>query len=183
MQEAPQQKRLALVLLDSSLGIVSYTAEAIRVLTYPRDAKSLHSILPQVDAKLRSLLDRLRCSPPNQKQKFKSGRRLYHVQMFDLTPYPNCVGSMNGSSSVHTLLLERCDPGVVDLSTAAEQFHLTPREYETVELLLQGLTTKEIANAMGISSHTVKAFLRLVMSKMHVSTRSGIIGKIVRLSR
>ena len=31
---------------------------------------------------------------------------------------------------------------------------------------------------MGISANTVKAFLRLVMGKMKVSTRSGIVGKI-----
>jgi DNA-binding CsgD family transcriptional regulator len=45
--------------------------------------------------------------------------------------------------------------------------------------LLQGLTSKEIAQRMGISPNTVKAFLRLVMVKMGVSTRSGIVGKIV----
>jgi hypothetical protein len=32
---------------------------------------------------------------------------------------------------------------------------------------------------MSISPNTVKAFIRLVMVKMNVSTRSGIIGKIV----
>jgi len=47
-----------------------------------------------------------------------------------------------------------------------------------VEYLLQGLTSKEIAARMNISPNTVKAFLRLVMVKMKVSTRSGIAGKI-----
>ena len=61
----------------------------------------------------------------------------------------------------------------------SERFGLTPRERETVKLLLQGLTSKEIAAQMGISSNTVKAFVRLVMIKMGVSTRSGIAGKIV----
>jgi DNA-binding CsgD family transcriptional regulator len=56
---------------------------------------------------------------------------------------------------------------------------LTQREQETVKLLLQGLTSKEIAGRMGISANTVKAFVRLVMIKMGVSTRSGIAGKIV----
>jgi DNA-binding CsgD family transcriptional regulator len=32
---------------------------------------------------------------------------------------------------------------------------------------------------MGISPNTVKAFLRLVMVKMGVSTRSGIVGRFV----
>jgi DNA-binding CsgD family transcriptional regulator len=47
-----------------------------------------------------------------------------------------------------------------------------------VEYLIQGLTSKEIAVRMNISPNTVKAFLRLVMVKMKVSTRSGIAGKI-----
>jgi hypothetical protein len=49
-----------------------------------------------------------------------------------------------------------------------------------VEFLLQGLTSKEIANRMNISVNTVKAFLRLIMVKMNVSTRSGIAGKVAR---
>jgi DNA-binding CsgD family transcriptional regulator len=61
----------------------------------------------------------------------------------------------------------------------SSQFGLTRREQETIQLLLQGLTSKEIAERMGISPNTVKAFLRLVMVKMGVSTRSGIVGKIV----
>jgi DNA-binding CsgD family transcriptional regulator len=56
---------------------------------------------------------------------------------------------------------------------------LTQREQETVKLLLQGLTSKEIAVRMEISANTVKAFVRLVMIKMGVSTRSGIAGKFV----
>jgi DNA-binding CsgD family transcriptional regulator len=65
------------------------------------------------------------------------------------------------------------------LSQMSEQFALTEREKETVELLLQGLTSKEIAIRMNISPNTVKAFLRLVMVKMGVSTRSGIVGRVV----
>jgi LuxR family transcriptional regulator, regulator of acetate metabolism len=56
---------------------------------------------------------------------------------------------------------------------------LTQREKETVELLIQGLTSKEIATRMKISPNTVKAFLRIVMVKMGVSTRSGILGKVI----
>jgi DNA-binding CsgD family transcriptional regulator len=44
---------------------------------------------------------------------------------------------------------------------------------------MQGLTNKEIGQRMNISPNTVKAFLKLIMMKMGVSTRSGIIGKTV----
>ena len=76
------------------------------------------------------------------------------------------------------VLLERNAAGSTGLIEISEQFNLTQRERETVELLLKGLTSKEIANRMQISVNTVKAFLRLVMVKMKVSNRSGIAGKV-----
>jgi len=77
------------------------------------------------------------------------------------------------------VLLERDEAsGYSALAEISEQFDLTQRERETIEFLLQGLTSKEIAIRMKISPNTVKAFLRLVMVKMQVSTRSGIAGKI-----
>jgi DNA-binding CsgD family transcriptional regulator len=41
------------------------------------------------------------------------------------------------------------------------------------------LTSKEIATRLEISPNTVKAFVRLVMVKMGVTTRSGIVGKLL----
>ena len=79
------------------------------------------------------------------------------------------------------ILLERIAPKSVDISDVAQQFRLTQREQETVGLLTLGLTSKEIASRMNISPNTVKAFFRLVMTKMAVSTRAGIVGKIARL--
>ena len=77
------------------------------------------------------------------------------------------------------VLLERDTANIHSaLADISAQFGLTQREGETVEFLLQGLTSKEIGTRMNISANTVKAFLRLVMVKMKVSTRSGIAGKI-----
>lgn len=67
----------------------------------------------------------------------------------------------------------------VVLQEIAKHFRLTAREQEIITCLLEGLTSKEIVQRMDISPSTVKAFIRLVMVKMGVSTRSGIIGKIV----
>jgi DNA-binding CsgD family transcriptional regulator len=77
------------------------------------------------------------------------------------------------------VMLERKSNEVVMIAEIAARFGLTSREQETVQFLLEGLTSKEIAQRMKISPNTVKAFIRLVMVKMGVSTRSGIIGKIV----
>lgn len=77
------------------------------------------------------------------------------------------------------VLLERRSDHSVKLAETSERFGLTAREQETVANLLEGLTSKEIAQRMNISPNTVKAFLRLTMVKMNVSTRSGIIGRII----
>jgi DNA-binding CsgD family transcriptional regulator len=81
------------------------------------------------------------------------------------------------------VLLERDAAASTGLTEISAQFNLTQRERETVEFLLQGLTSKEIATRMQISPNTVKAFLRLVMVKMKVSTRSGIAGRIAGSAR
>jgi DNA-binding CsgD family transcriptional regulator len=60
-----------------------------------------------------------------------------------------------------------------------DQYHLTPREGQAVELLLQGLASKEISARMKISPNTVKVFLRLAMVKMGASSRSGILSKFI----
>jgi len=71
--------------------------------------------------------------------------------------------------------------GPLALSQVSEQFHLTHREQQAVALLLQGLSNKEVAENMGISANTVKAFLRIATIKMGVSSRSGIVTKILGL--
>ncbi len=60
------------------------------------------------------------------------------------------------------------------------EYRLTEREHEALRGIAQGLTTKELARQMSISPNTVKAFLRLIMIKMGVSTRAGIVAKLLK---
>src|SRR5436853_1546079 len=61
------------------------------------------------------------------------------------------------------------------------KYHLSRREGETVRFLIEGLTNKEIAARMGISPDTVKVFLRLAVMEMGVSSRRGIMSKLIHL--
>ena len=65
------------------------------------------------------------------------------------------------------------------LSRVSRQFNFTQREQEVLKYLLQGLTGKAIANRMNISPNTVKAFLRMIMIKTGVSSRSEMVSKII----
>jgi DNA-binding NarL/FixJ family response regulator len=54
---------------------------------------------------------------------------------------------------------------------------LSLRETATLELLVQGLTTKEIADRLDLSIHTVDTHLRNIYRKLHVHSRAGAVAK------
>ena len=64
---------------------------------------------------------------------------------------------------------------------------LTPREKETLKYIVLGLTNKEIAQKMGITHHTVKAFIASMFDKLGGGRRSdlairALIYKIVEIN-
>ncbi len=63
------------------------------------------------------------------------------------------------------------------LAHVSSQFGLSPRESQVLRLVLRGLASKEIASEMKLSPNTVKAFIRMLMIKMAVSTRARIVVK------
>lgn len=67
--------------------------------------------------------------------------------------------------------------GLID--QIAVECNLTEREVHVLKCLSVGLTSKEVAVRMQISPNTVKSYIRLIMVKMHVNTRTGIVSKIL----
>ncbi len=57
---------------------------------------------------------------------------------------------------------------------------LSQRERQTLELLVQGLTTKEIADHLALSIHTVDTHLRNVYRKLHVHSRASAVAKAMQ---
>ncbi len=105
---------------------------------------------------------------------FRSGRRRYLCRAFLVDS--DAKGPSRASIAV---LLERAPVGLIPLSPVSEQSNLTRRERDALEYLLQGLSNKEIASRMNVSPNTVKAFLRLIMLKMDVSSRAAIVARIM----
>jgi DNA-binding NarL/FixJ family response regulator len=54
---------------------------------------------------------------------------------------------------------------------------LTPREREVTELLVQGLANKEIAQALVISTNTVKRYLKSIFEKLDVDSRAAAVAR------
>jgi DNA-binding CsgD family transcriptional regulator len=163
------------LLLDAGLNLIASNHPALQILSFSCEVNRIKQ--PKV-----SLADRVRTTLLDHKHQggtafvkdFMSGKRRYVCKSFQVA----CNDGNDSLQPAFAVLLERQAAGNTALTEISAQFDLTRRECETVEFLLQGLTSKEIATRMKISPNTVKAFLRLVMVKMKVSTRSGIAGKI-----
>lgn len=56
--------------------------------------------------------------------------------------------------------------------------HLTPREHEVMEMVTEGKSNKEIANALGVSAKTIEAHRARVMEKM----QAGSLAELVRMA-
>ncbi len=168
-QDVPEH--IGFVLFDAANWPIYFNREALRVLAYPHRVKSADGLATILPLQIRSLLDD--GHPAGGSLRFHSGRRLYVCRVFPVT---HGVGQF--SRDMKGLLLERAAPRALDISEASERFRLTPRECQTARFLMEGLTSKEIASRMSISPNTVKTFVRILMMKMEVPTRSGIVGKL-----
>ncbi|HEY7097132.1 MAG TPA: LuxR C-terminal-related transcriptional regulator [Terriglobales bacterium] len=166
--------RPGFIVVDTELNLVASNQEAVKILLFPRAPDKLTEARNQLFAKIRSQLNGdgfTDCA--TSVREFRSGKRVYFCRSFLLQPVDS-----SGSQGLTLLLFQRRPSPLTALSEVSVRYALTPREQYAVQLLLGGLTSKEIAREMGVSPNTVKAFLRMVMVKMGVTTRSGIVGKI-----
>jgi DNA-binding CsgD family transcriptional regulator len=173
MSVEAHQDGMGLLLLDLNFKPIYASNAATSILHYvarPDAVGNRATVQEEIQVILQA--DRYNVGLPPRD--FVSGRRRYICRSFlieslDDGPRPPVVA----------LMLERRPRDPLMLSDVARRFHLSLRETETVHHLIDGLTTKEAAQRMNISPNTVKQFVRLIMSKMSVTTRSGIIGKLL----
>jgi DNA-binding CsgD family transcriptional regulator len=165
--------RCGFLLLDTSLNLIASNPEAVQILSYPSKPDRIKQLNVFLSDRVRTVLMDGQSSESNGVKEYQSGRRRYICRRFQI----DCNGRYALQPAI-AMLFERTATPDLALEELCRQFDLTHRERETVELLVQGLTTKEIANRLSISPNTVKAFVRIVMVKMNVSTRSGIVGRL-----
>ncbi len=171
------RRGIGLIVADLNLTLIYTSSAATSILQYPAQPGAIAS-RTIVQERIRSILPTDGFNTESSSQDFVSGRRRYVCRPF-------LVESLDHGSRppIVALTLERRPRDPLVLAEVGRRFHLSPREIETVQHLIHGLTTKEAAQRMKISPNTVKQFVRLIMSKMNVSTRSGIIGRLVETNR
>jgi two-component system nitrate/nitrite response regulator NarL len=61
-----------------------------------------------------------------------------------------------------------------------EREPLTPREIEVFELVGKGLSNRDIAEALGISTHTAKYHVAQILAKVNAATRAEAVSEGLR---
>lgn len=161
-----------LIVMDLSLKPVAVDAGAAAILKASNGRCDNGNLLPaEILHKLSSLTaDDL----SSFKGHFRLGKRDYACRSYLIHPKPGAF-----APSMVALHLHR-DASVSDAITGvAFLYSLTLREQEALSKISMGLTSKEVAEQMKISPNTVKAFLRSIMLKMGVTTRAGLVGKVL----
>jgi len=175
---SPNRSETGFLLLNDALKPLYMNARAVEILLHPEDPNGTKDIAKQLASKIRAMVANGR---PHGEisacKEFLSGSRHYVCQFYQVRLPGNGSNGSKGSSMA--LLLERAPRVVVDMVTICDQYHLPPRECQTVGFLIRGLASKEIAAQMRISANTVKVYLRLAMVKMGVTSRSEIMSKFI----
>jgi DNA-binding NarL/FixJ family response regulator len=84
-----------------------------------------------------------------------------------------------GTGAGALVLLERAQPQPLSDLGLRERYMLTPREVEVAHLLGQGSTNADVAETLGISSHTAERHTEHVLSKLGVRSRASVGAKLV----
>ncbi len=168
----PPIPEVGLVLMDETLRVVGWDRGAAAILKFSGDSDGAGNRIP--DEILESIQSRTRAGVPYSKMRFPTASGEYVCRSY-------LVESEEGllSGRLVALHLERASMGDLVIRDISNRYHLSEREEETLKGVLMGLSTKEVADQMAISPNTVKAYIRLVMIKMGVATRWGIIAKVI----
>jgi DNA-binding NarL/FixJ family response regulator len=87
---------------------------------------------------------------------------------------------LNGGAPMTASIAQKVLERFSQLAAPRGEYGLTSREREILELMVEGLIKKEIADRLSLSYHTVDTHLRNIYGKLHVHNRSEAVGKAVK---
>ena len=167
---------------------VFFNDEAKSIL-FPPAPEGERALLPEISSlclKWKEILDRMQdeirgsADEGIQRKSYidilQSWRRQYAVRGILLSERTST--SKRGKKS-YLFIIERVNPENLNLTEVFRQGNLNHREQEIVRLILADYGNKEIAKHLGISINTVKGYMKLLMRKVGVHTRAGIIAALL----
>jgi DNA-binding CsgD family transcriptional regulator len=169
----PSESRSGLVLLDRSLQTVAMDHRASRILAdCSEGADSTGTELP---TRVINLLNEHTWTVLAGTSVKLAGRTGTYLYTFFRLERPDS----DAGPAILALHLQQSVSPEDAIQDVARSCNLTIRELEVLKGLSGGLTSKEIAAKLDISPNTVKSYIRLIMVKIGVTTRSGIVGKLL----
>ncbi len=108
-----------------------------------------------------------------------------HGSFEDLVETLECVarGELRCSGRAAAALLRRVTKLATQRPRISGGIHLTPREFEVLDLIDQGQSNKEIAASLGIEVATAKNHVHNILEKLHVHRRGEAAARFRRRSR
>lgn len=106
---------------------------------------------------------------------FKSGRRRYRVRGLPLSSQQT-----DRQQEKHFMfIIERIYKDSINYPLIFRDWKLNNREQDMVRLILEDKSNKEIAYLLGLSLNTVKGYMKLLMRKVGVASRAGIVSLLL----
>lgn len=78
--------------------------------------------------------------------------------------------TLHSAQELHQLLLSSAQP----TPPLPAHIHLTPRELDVIQCVVDGMSNKEIAHKLGMTVRTVKFHLDNIFTKLGVTSRTGV---------
>ena len=174
-QTKPNESVKELHYNEVALNIISFSVKA-------GDNTNMSSHVASLCLKWKKLLDK-NLNKQNIKGKdtlpvtdfidiFQSHKRRYAVRGLAMSP-------KEAKEKQYLFLLERISSDNVHLNRSLRQWKLSPREQEIVRLLVEDRCNKDIATKLNLSLNTVKAYMKLLMLKLGVTSRTGVVGRLL----
>jgi DNA-binding NarL/FixJ family response regulator len=87
---------------------------------------------------------------------------------------------LDGGAAINSQSARRVLDMFSRMATPHNDYGLSPREYQILQLLVAGRTKQQIADQLFLSPHTIDGHVRNIYTKLHVNNRSGAVAKALR---
>jgi DNA-binding CsgD family transcriptional regulator len=163
------------LLMNFSLQVIACDAGAHAILRSQNPRPGTNGAAPAIPEEILSLTIGYKHGHPS------SGRTSVQIGGYQYICRAYVMEPQNRAATQPMVMLHlQRDTAAADaVRQIAREYDLTDREEQALLGLARGLTSKEVAEEMDISPHTVKAYVRLIMIKMGVSRRAAIVGKLL----
>jgi DNA-binding CsgD family transcriptional regulator len=166
-----------------------YNEEACSIFARSAQSQGIRTDIPPYVLSLclkwsETLENQLGQAPSSGSVNGRTGMR--HIAMLESEKrkYVVKATALSGSSESqgekqYLFVMERASAESANLSMIFRKYKLSVREQEIVRLLLTGGSNKEIAYRLRLSENTIKGYMKLLMRKLGVNNRAGIIAALL----